>query len=96
MDTQHFDVLVKARGLAEAMAVIERAIDDVVRDATASGVCRTDLADALNINRATLYRRYFPSPASDQDKREHIVDCASAVKPPNTDTDPRSCSEGDC
>ena len=59
MDAQHFDVLVRARGLAEAMAVIERAIEDVVRDATAAGVCRTDLAAALRINRATLYRRFF-------------------------------------
>jgi hypothetical protein len=58
MDAHHFDLLVRARGLAETKALIERAIADLVAEATAADLCKTDLADALRIDRSTLYRRY--------------------------------------
>lgn len=61
MDGTHFDLLVRARGLAEAKALLDRAVADLVAEATLNGVCRTDLADALRIDRATLYRRYLTS-----------------------------------
>ena len=61
MDDHHFDLLVRARGFAESIAVLERAIADIVAEATAAGVCKVDLADALRIDRSTLYRRYLMS-----------------------------------
>jgi DNA-binding IclR family transcriptional regulator len=56
MDVRHSDLLDRARGLAAARALIERAVVDLINEATATDIDVTALAHALRIHRSTVYR----------------------------------------
>ena len=59
MDELHSGLLGRVRGLAHAEALIEREIAAAVAEAAAAGVNRREIAEAVGIDRATLYRRYL-------------------------------------
>lgn len=52
------DLLDKVRGLAAARDLLDRALDEAVADAVASGMHRGELARALGVHRATFYRQF--------------------------------------
>lgn len=60
------DEEVRVRGLAAAVEVLERALDQAVEDARSAGVDSVSLSVALGVSRSTLYRRW-PVPAGDDD-----------------------------
>ena len=53
----------RIRGLAEAMVVLEDAMTSAVEAARDEEVSVADIASALGVHRATVYRRYL-SPAA--------------------------------
>lgn len=54
------DLLDEVRGLASALALLDRALPMAVKRAHDAGVEATRLADAIGVHRATLYRRFLP------------------------------------
>ena len=57
MNEETSDLLDRARGLAIAKALIDRAILDLIMEAAASDQDITSCAKALGVHRSTLYRR---------------------------------------
>lgn len=61
MDEQHLDLLYRARGLASATALIQRAREELIAEALASSVDLSALSRALGVHRSTIYR-HSPRP----------------------------------
>ena len=56
MDEQRSDLLDRARGLAAAKALVERAVADLIDEATTASVDVSALARALGLHRSSIYR----------------------------------------
>jgi len=56
MNEQHSDLLDRARGLASAKALIERAIKELIDQAIVSEIDVSALARSLRVHRSTIYR----------------------------------------
>lgn len=56
MNEQHSDLLDRARGLAAARALIDRAIEDLIDEAMVSEIDISALARSLRVHRSTIYR----------------------------------------
>ena len=63
----------RIRGLAEAMVVLEQAVRAAVGAARDEEVSAVDIASALGVHRATVYRKYL-SPAASEVKAERESD----------------------
>ena len=57
MNERHSDLLDRARGLASAKVLIERATDELLTDALAIGANVSAVARILGIHRSSFYRR---------------------------------------
>jgi transcriptional regulator of acetoin/glycerol metabolism len=64
MELLHHDLLDRARGLATAKALIDRAIQELIAEAAAAELDITALSRALAIHRSTVYRN-MPEPVGD-------------------------------
>lgn len=67
----------RIRGLAEAMVALEDAIRRAVEAARDDDESVEDIASALGVHRATVYRRYL-SPATGEVKAEQEADTKEA------------------
>ncbi len=54
------DLLDEVRGLASALALLDRALPQAIKRAHDAGVDSVSLAHVLGVHRSTLYRRYMP------------------------------------
>ena len=57
MDDHHDDLLERARGLASAKVLIERATSELLAQALAESANMSAIATTLGIHRSTIYRR---------------------------------------
>lgn len=70
MDEHHLDLLYRARGLAAATALIQRAKEELIAEAIASSADLSALSRALGVHRSTIYRHSPRSERRDDDSRE--------------------------